>query len=439
MIGGGASLLDRKEEKQGSFFLVLFCTIALVNYVDRGALNAVLTNLKKGLCLSTAESGVVVSAFTVGYIVAAPLFAHLSGTEMFAGKSFKLMGFGLLCFSVGSLCSFLSAIAGMFYPLLLARVLVGVGEAAFLVLAPPFIDRIAPDDSKGLWLALFYATIPFGMAIGFGLGGFIGQNLDDHYYYLFLIDGVLMAPFLVIAFGAPATWDQAGAAPATMMDHSEPFWVAPMKLLRQPTYVCLAMGYACYTFTIGGFSVFAPQFLQYTYDMQQDRANLIFGGITALTGLVGTASGGYLLERIKSGEAATPVEATALSTVMMVVSLPLCFCAFLVDSKWAFFAFLFVAELAIFAKEGPINSAMLWSVGEDLKPHAMAFSMLIAHLFGDIPSPPILGFLLDNTADYAGTYMCKPGMKPDPVSSKRKKRGCTALRTQFTHYLRFRT
>ena len=73
------------------------------------------------------------------------------------------------------------------------------------------------------------------------------------------------------------------------------------------------------------------------------------------------------------------------------------------------------SELAIFAKEGPINSAMLWSVGEDLKPHAMAFSMLLAHLFGDIPSPPILGFLLDTTTDYTGTYLCNPGMQPNPV------------------------
>ena len=32
-------------------------------------------------------------------------------------------------------------------------------------------------------------------------------------------------------------------------------------------------------------------------------------------------------------------------------------------------------------------------VEEDLKPHAMAFSMLLAHLLGDIPSPPILGVL----------------------------------------------
>lgn len=417
MDAGEDSLLHRSEGRAGSFFLALFCTIALVNYIDRGALNAVLTNLQPGMCLSTSESGVVVSSFTVGYIAAAPLFAHLSGTDRFAGKSFRLMGFGLLCFSVGSLCSFVCAKFVVYYPLLVARGLVGVGEAAFLVLAPPFIDQVAPDDSKGLWLALFYATIPFGMAIGFGLGGFLGQLLGKQYYYVFLLDSALMVPFIVLAVGAPASWERAGTAPAERKDHSEPFWVPPMKLLRQPTYVCLAMGYACYTFTIGGFSVFAPQFLQYTYEMQQGTANLIFGGITALTGLVGTAAGGWLLERVKAGDSATPVEAAGLSTVMMVVSLPLCFCAFLVDSKEAFFGFLFLAELAIFAKEGPINSAMLWSVGEDLKPHAMAFSMLIAHLFGDIPSPPFLGFLLDYTADYEGTYMCKPGMKPNPVST----------------------
>ena len=410
-------MMAPKEEtvRNPSFFLVLFCTIALINYVDRGALNAALTNLQAGMCLSTAKSGIVVSSFTVGYIAAAPLFAHLAGTPAFAGKAFRLMGFGLLCFSLGSLSSFACTTLGAsgFYPLLVARALVGVGEAAFLVLAPPFIDRVAPDGSKGLWLALFYATIPFGMAIGFGVGGFLGGA--GYYTVIFLLDAALMCPFILLALGAPAAWEAAGAAPPQATDHAEPFWAGPVKLLQQPTYVCLAMGYACYTFTIGGFSVFAPQFLQYTYDMQQGTANLIFGGITAFTGLVGTAGGGWLLEKIKKGPTATAAEATGLGAIMMLGSMPFCFIAFLVDSKWVFFSFLFLAELIIFAKEGPINSAMLWSVGEDLKPHAMAFSMLIAHLFGDIPSPPILGYLLDATADYKGTYICRPGLVPDPT------------------------
>lgn len=354
----------------------------------------------------------------MGYIAAAPLFAHLSTTARFAGKAFRLMGFGLLCFAGGSLCSFGAvSILGSehgFIPLLFARALVGVGEAAFLVLAPPFIDRVAPNDSKGLWLALFYATIPFGMAIGFGVGGFLGSA--GLYHYIFLLDAALMTPFILAAMGAPAAWEAAGAGPPKAAGFAkEPFWAGPVALLTQPTYVCLAMGYAAYSFTIGGFSVFAPQFLQYTYDMQQGNANLIFGAITAFTGLVGTASGGWLLEKIKAGPTATPEEAAGLSALMMAVSLPFCFIAFLVDSKWVFFVFLGIAELLIFAKEGPINSAMLWSVGEDLKPHAMAFSMLIAHLFGDIPSPPILGYMLDATTEFDGTYTCMPGFVPDPT------------------------
>jgi MFS family permease len=68
------------KKREPTFFLVLFVAIATVNYIDRGALNGALTNVKTELCLSTVQEGTVVSAFTVGYIAAAPLFAHLSGT-----------------------------------------------------------------------------------------------------------------------------------------------------------------------------------------------------------------------------------------------------------------------------------------------------------------------------------------------------------------------
>ena len=146
------------------------------------------------------------------------------------------------------------------------------------------------------------------------------------------------------------------------------------------------------SFTVGGFSVFAPQFLQYTYGMKQGSANLIFGGITAFTGLVGTAAGGWLLEQRKSGPKATAAEAAELACLLMLVSLPLCFLAFLVDSQQLFLLLLGLGELIIFAKEGPVNSAMLWSVGDELKPHAMDFSMLLGHLFESLVTLGVRGF-----------------------------------------------
>ena len=53
---------DGGEERHGIFFLVLFCAIATANYIDRGALNGALTNVKEDLCLSTTQEGLVVSA-----------------------------------------------------------------------------------------------------------------------------------------------------------------------------------------------------------------------------------------------------------------------------------------------------------------------------------------------------------------------------------------
>ncbi len=162
--------------------------------------------------------------------------------------------------------------------------------------------------------------------------------------------------------------------------------------------------------------MYAPQFLQYVYKMPQTDATLYFGAVTAFTGAAGTVGGGWVLQRFWSkGTSPTASEAAGLSAMCMLAALPFCFAAFMLrsTSQPPFFGLLFMAEMLLFAKEGPVNSAILWSVGEDLKPHAMAMSMLTAHLFGDIPSPPILGWMLDASADFTQSYMCAPGYKPD--------------------------
>jgi len=78
----------------------------------------------------------------------------------------------------------------------------------------------------------------------------------------------------------------------------------PLRLLHTKVYVYLALGYAAYTFTIGGFSVFAPQFLQYTFAYSETQATQYFGGILLLTGLFGTAGGGWLLDKVRERSSA---------------------------------------------------------------------------------------------------------------------------------------
>ena len=62
--------------------LIYFMTINFFMYIDRGMVSSVLVQIESndngGLGISSSEAGALGSIFIVGYIIAAPLFAHFS-------------------------------------------------------------------------------------------------------------------------------------------------------------------------------------------------------------------------------------------------------------------------------------------------------------------------------------------------------------------------
>jgi MFS family permease len=100
----------------------------------------------------------------VGYVVAAPIFAF----SLKRFEPFTTMSVGLGIWSLAALGSGLSI---GYYTLLISRGITGIGEASFLCIAPPFIDRCAPSNKKSQWMAIFFCAIPFGYALGFVIAG----------------------------------------------------------------------------------------------------------------------------------------------------------------------------------------------------------------------------------------------------------------------------
>jgi len=52
-----------------------------------------------------------------------------------------------------------------------------------------------------------------------------------------------------------------------------------------------------------------------------------------------------------------------------------------------------IAEVLLFLPTGPVNSAILGAAPPGRRATAMALSIFAIHLFGDIPSPPLIGLL----------------------------------------------
>ena len=81
------------------------------------------------------------------------------------------------------------------------------------------------------------------------------------------------------------------------------------------------------------------------------EADVSIGLLTVFCGLVGTAFGGWLVDRLGS----TDFVAASVCLVFSALSFPVAFVGFLVSNFYLFFILMAIAELLIFAITSPIN------------------------------------------------------------------------------------
>jgi MFS family permease len=362
--------------------LLLLTGLNLVNYLDRYLVMAVSPRIQESLLLSDAQLAWVGSAFMLGYFLTSPLFGWLG--DRYPRKA--LIAGGI---AVWSAATALSGLAHSFETMILARIAVGVGEASYATLSPTIIDDISTPATKNRWIAIFYVAIPVGSALGFLLGGAL-----EHAYgwrYAFFIaggPGLLLALVTVFIREPPLGKRPAGAAAAGD---------SYLALLKRPAYLSTVIGYVAQTFALGGFTFWAASFLYRKLCLELHVADFYFGLITVVTGLGGTALGGFLADRwpgVDRTRAALRV--CAWSSLL---GAPIALVALLLPSATGFLIALGATELVIFASIAPTNVAVMRTVPSHLRARAMAASIFAIHLFGDLVSPPVIGKLSDAFGD----------------------------------------
>jgi MFS family permease len=373
--------------------LALLTGLNLLNYLDRLVLSAVLPKVQEELHLSNFEGGLFATIFLIGYFLTSPIFGAL-------GDRLPRKGLIAAGVAVWSAATIGSGLATGLWSLLLARTLVGVGEASYATLAPTIIDDITPDDRKGRALAIFYIATPIGGALGYLVGGFVEHRWGWRSAF-FVAGGPGLLLALVCLLLAEPTRKLATEKADVQRDVGK---LARMALYRQGV-----LGYCAYTAAIGAFSYWAPKFLYARYAMPLAAANFKFGLITVIGGAIGTLVGGRLADRASKAAGAHPEHADASAQTRARVSGLLKLCAlgsavgapiavgcFLSPSPTLFFVLVFFAIAFLFLTTSPINAVILQSVPTELRASAMALSIFSIHVFGDLWSPPLVGLLADH-------------------------------------------
>jgi hypothetical protein len=79
----------------------------------------------------------------------------------------------------------------------------------------------------------------------------------------------------------------------------------------------------------------------------------------------------------------------------VLVAVPVSAGAFLAPSQTVSMVCLATAMFLLFLGTGPVNTLILETVPVNLRASAMALSIFLIHLFGDVPSPLMVGWLSD--------------------------------------------
>ncbi len=362
--------------------LAILTGLNLFNYLDRFVLSAVLPKLQAELRIGDEPAGKIVTMFMIGYFVTSPFFGYLG--DRFPRK--WLIAAGIFIWSLGTV---LTGFARTFEELLAYRVLVGVGEASYATISPSLIsDNFGPERRNNA-LTIFYVAIPVGAA----LGNIIGGQIAAHYTWrdAFIWAGApgLLLALVLLPFQEPTRGQAEGRAEEC---NAKPKLRDFLNLFRLEKYLLVVLGYTAYTFAIGAFGTWGPSFLVRIHHVAVDNAGTFFGLVLVVSGLLGTLIGGFAAtawqKRNKAGYAWT----LGLSVL---VAVPTVVAAFLSHQTVISMACLALSMFLLFLCTGPVNTLIIETVPLNLRSSAMALSIFMIHLFGDMWSSQIVGHFSD--------------------------------------------
>jgi len=378
--------------------LAILSFINLFNYLDRFLVPALYESLKRSdLHLSDSELGLLMSGFLAVYTLTAPVFGALGDRRARP----RLIAFGVACWSIATT---LSGFAGSFATLLAARASVGIGEAAYGTIAPSLLSDYFPVDKRGRVMAIFFCAIPVGSALGYVVGGL----MDVHFgwrvaFFVAGIPGLLLAGLCLRMKDPPrGAQDRGGSAeggtfvaapdPARGANLGSATLATYLRLARNRPYLFTILGYAAYTFAMGGLASWMPAFLERVRGMPHGSATISFGYIVVLTGLAGTFVGGWLGDYCSKFFNNGDLLVSAIATV---IAAPFVWFALTTAAPTGYLVCMVTAQLLMFLSTGPINATIVNLVLPNQRASAVALSVFAIHALGDAISPYLIGRLSD--------------------------------------------
>jgi MFS transporter, Spinster family, sphingosine-1-phosphate transporter len=273
--------MSTKSIPLNSYQIRLLAVLALINFVNFAARQVfvpLIPLLREHLHVTDAELGSLQTFLLVVLAAGSIPFGFLA--DRFSRKG--IIAAGILFWSVAT---FAGGLASGFLFFLIARAVVGLGEAAYAPAAQSMISGAFPQERRAVAQAIFASGMLLGGAAGHAFGGIIGARYGWQ-------DALFIVALAGIAPGIALFWiEEPPRGPRSEV-------VPIARLLRVPAFVSMIFAGICITFSSVSLLTWGTDFAHSYKDFSLREASVSLAVIGLLSALFGVLTGGFVADRL---------------------------------------------------------------------------------------------------------------------------------------------
>jgi MFS family permease len=352
----------------------LLAVLALINFVNFAARQVfvpLIPLLREHLHATDAQLGSLQTWLLVVLAAASIPFGFLA--DRFSRKAIIALGIFFW-----SLASFAGGLVSTFLFFLVARAMVGLGEAAYAPAAQSMISGAFPQERRAVAQSIFASGMLLGGASGHALGGIIGPRFGWQ-YALFIV------AFAGILPGVALFWlDEPPRGPRSEV-------VPIARLLRVPAFVAMIFAGICITFSSVSLLTWGTDFAVNYKDFSLREASISLAVIGLLSAVCGVLMGGFVADRLHRSLPYGRILAVACAFLL---AAPFLLLAIQSEEKQTVLVGLFIAGFFMSWYHGPVTAVLHDMMPRRAHATSVGVYMFATQLIGGL-GPHIVGKISD--------------------------------------------
>ena len=371
------------SKRYSNYVFILLFLLYMFDYIDRMVVTSMFTSIENDWGITHTQSGLLVSAVFFAIVI----FTFPISILVDRWSRSKTIGIMAIMWS---LATALCALTGNFVQLLMARMLIGIGEAGYAPGGSAMISGLYPIGKRAKMMGLWNASIPLGSAIGVLLGGIIATKLGWKHAF-----GIVAVPGLIVAILFLFVKDYKTVDLSFVDSSSKKIKMEKKDMVKEfitkPSVLFTYFGMAAVVFVTTSLLTWLPTYFENVRGVPQESAGKMASSVMVLA-LIGAPLGGFLTDVWRRSNIKARLLFPAASTLFSAFTLFIAL--FLVKGTFQYVVLLIfgISVISFISGAAAVTQDV---IHPGLRATSYAIAVVVQNLLGATTAPIVMGKIYD--------------------------------------------